>query len=195
MRLFPDSQLAAGVLAQVRIAEGSYPEAVRLLEARYRRVPSAENLYEWAEALSSSGQAQEAAFQFGVFEKQARADLLRHKSGVLQLISYYSDRKPDPPEALSLASSEAAERHDSPTVAAYAWALYRNGRYSDAKLQMEKALAVGVRNPVYFCHAALISTGANDKAAADRYSKELSGMPGNSCSSNAGLRSAIEVKP
>jgi tetratricopeptide (TPR) repeat protein len=190
MRIFPDSQLALAGLAQVRLAEKNYTEALALLEKRYRCVPTAENRYDWAEALAESGQAQAAAVEFKNFEQQARAENAKHKSAVLQLISYYSDRKPDPGQALTLASSEVAVRHDSPTLAAYAWALYRNGRFSDAKLQMDKALAVGVRDAVYFCHAESIAAMAKDIAATEHYSKELSSMPGNSCASNTSLQSA-----
>jgi tetratricopeptide (TPR) repeat protein len=195
LRFFPDSQLAAGGLAQVRMAQKNYAEALTLLEKRYRRVPSAENLYDWAEALADSGHTEESAALFSKFERQARAENSKHKNAVLQLIRYYSDRKPDPAQALALASSEASVRHDSPTLAAYAWALYRNGRYADAKLQMDRALAVGVRDPVYFCHAEFISTMTKDGASAERYSKELSGMPGSSCLASSQLQSANEVKP
>jgi tetratricopeptide (TPR) repeat protein len=195
MRLFPDSQLAAAGLAQVRISEGNYSEALKLLENRYVKVHSATNLYDWAEALAAAGQTREANAKFAEFENRARTENDEHKGTVLDLISYYSDRKPDLAQALSLASAEAAQRHDAATLAAYAWALYRNGKFSEANVQMEKALAVGIRNPAYLCHAETIAAVARDTAAAQRYSKELSGMPANSCRSNIELQSANEIKP
>jgi tetratricopeptide (TPR) repeat protein len=191
IRLFPDSQLAAAGLAQVRIVQGNYPEALKLLEARYHRVPNAANLYDWAEALSTAGHTPEAAQQFAAFEKQAGA----RPDSILQLIGYYADTKPDPPQALSLASKAASERHDSATLAAYAWALYRNDRFADAKLQMDKALAVGVRDPIYFCHAAAISASLKDTVAVDKYTKELSGMPKSSCALSTAFQTASKVKP
>jgi tetratricopeptide (TPR) repeat protein len=195
LRLFPDSQLAEGVLAQVKIAQGSYPEALSLLEKRYRRVPSPDNLYDWAAALAAAGRPGDAALQFANFEKQARADIAARENPTLQLISYYSDTKLNPAEALSLAATAAAKRQDSPTLAAYAWALYRNGKFSEAKVEMDKALSVGVRNPVYFCHAASISSMAKDTASAERYAKELAGMPAFPCSAGNSLQSANQVMP
>lgn len=195
LRLFPDSQLAIASLAQVRLAEGNNPAAVTLLETCYRRVPSAVNLYALAEALSRSGQAQEAASRFALFEKQARSELSKHRDAGLLLISYYLDTKPKFAEALALAQRGAAERHDADTLATYAWALYRNDRFSEAKAQMEKALAVGIRDPVYFCHAASISKMAKDSAATARYLKELSSMPKGACPATAPLRTVSEMRP
>jgi tetratricopeptide (TPR) repeat protein len=188
-RLFPGSQLAAAELAKVRAAQGNTAEALRLLEARYRSVPSAANLYDWAEALAVSGQTQAADLQFSAFEKQARSD----KSATLQFISYYLDRKMQPAEALTLAAHEAGERHDVATLAVYAWALYRNGKFAEAKAQMDKALAVGVRDPVYFCHAEAISVSLKDRASAGRYAKDLSSMPRNGCAVDLTLASANGV--
>jgi tetratricopeptide (TPR) repeat protein len=150
LRLFPDSQLALAGLAQVKTADGDYAEAAALLEKRYHRVPNANNLYDWAEALAKAGQTQAAALQFKNFEANNQGARLR-------LIRYYADVKHDPAQALSLAKIAIAERHDVATLDAYAWALYRNGQFAEAKVQMDKALAVGVRNTEYLAHAARIA--------------------------------------
>jgi tetratricopeptide (TPR) repeat protein len=191
VRLFPDSQLAAGGLARVRLTEGNNAEALRLLEARYQRVPNDANLYDWAEALALAGHAAEAAQRFAAFEKQASA----RDDATLQMIGYYCDTKPEPARALALASRAALERHDSATLAAYAWALYRSERFADAKIQMDQALAVGVRDAVYFCHAASIAARLNDSAGVERYSRALSGMPKGSCPVSAAVETASQVKP
>jgi tetratricopeptide (TPR) repeat protein len=194
-RLFPDSQLALAGLAQVKTANGEYQEAASLLEKRYHRVPSSANLYDWAEALAKAGQAQAAALQFKNFESKALAEAGKSQSARLRLIRYYADVRRDPAQALLFANKAVAERHDVATLDAYAWALYRNGQFAEAKVQMDKAIAVGVRNAEYFCHAGHISDMAKDGLSSARYSKELSAMPGNTCSVEAPLQSASEVKP
>lgn len=193
MRLFPDSQRAAAEMANVDVSLGKYPDALTLLEQRYRKVPSAGNLYDWADGLARAGETEQADAQFKNFEAQARAD--KHHTADLDLVAYYADRAKDPAKALSLAKETAASRQDSATLAAYAWALYRNGQFPDANVQMEKALTVGVRDPVYFCHAAMIAGATKDSSAAERYSKELSTMPGSSCPGASLVQSAREVKP
>ena len=60
-----------GNLAQVRIAQKRYEEAVVLLQQRYRGVPRAGNLYDLAEALQLAGQESEAKQAFAEFEAQS----------------------------------------------------------------------------------------------------------------------------
>jgi hypothetical protein len=45
---------------------------------------------------------------------------------------------------------------------------------------MDRALAVGIRNPIYFCHASLIAAKLND-AAAQKYRSELVDLGSNTC--------------
>jgi Tfp pilus assembly protein PilF len=54
----------------------------------------------------------------------------------------------------------------------YAWALYGNGQYADARKQIETALAVGIRDAKIFRHAGEISLKCGDHVAAERYLKE-----------------------
>ena len=94
---------------------------------------------------------------------------------------FYLERKHDPAAALALAMRMSAERHDCETLDAYAWALYNNGKTAEAKSQMDRALAVGVRDPSFFCRAAQIAAKAGDAAAAGNYQKELATFKGASC--------------
>ena len=99
------------------------------------------------------------------FEAMARAD-------DPDLVFYYADHRSKPVEALAVAEREAAVRQDVRTLDAYAWALFKNGKYTEAKAQMDKVLAVGVREPRYFCHAASIATAAGDRAGAEKFRKD-----------------------
>ena len=170
--LFPDSQFALQVLAELRMAQGDYPAAAALFETRYRNVKSASNLYDWAEALEKSGRHEQALAAFQTFEAQARAETGSPYNANRDLIFFYADRDHSPAEALALAAREAAARHDSPTLDAYAWALYINGRYAEAKTQMDRALAVGIRNPAMLDRAARIAAKAGDTAASN-HTKEV----------------------
>jgi Tfp pilus assembly protein PilF len=58
------------------------------------------------------------------------------------------------------------------TLDSYAWALYQNGQYEDARKQIETALAVGVRDAKIFRHAGEIALKSGDKAAAEHYLQE-----------------------
>ncbi|MBV8552623.1 MAG: tetratricopeptide repeat protein [Acidobacteriaceae bacterium] len=190
LKLFPDSQLAIAVLSQVRMRQGNYSDAATLLEKRYRAIETPANLYDWAEALEKSGQKEKAAGAFKEFEANARAQMAAPYNANLQLIYFYTDHESNPTEALALATKESTIRHDCRTLDAYAWALYSNGKYGEATEQMNRALAVGVRDADYFCHAAKIAAKANDAAAASRYEKELASFPANSCALGQPTQSA-----
>jgi len=155
--MFPQSVFATEVMARLREAQGRCAEAAVLFEQRYARVKSARNLYDWAEALEKSGQKSEAAAAFARFETQARSESSRAYNADRELVFFYLQRKQDAAAALALATKMSAVRHDAATLDAYAWALFNNGRYSDAKAQMDRALAVGVRDPEYSVHATQIA--------------------------------------
>jgi len=195
LKWFPDSQLALEVMAHLRIAEGKYSDAAALFDKRYRATPNAANLYDWAAALEASGQTQQAAAAFAKFETIARAEVSKPYNSNLELIYFYVDRKAAPAEALALAERETAMRQDCATLEAYAWALYRTRRYVEAAAQMNRALAVGVRDPVYFCHAAQIAAKTNDATSEKRFRKELAALPtSSSCPLNQPVESAREVQ-
>ncbi len=109
--------------------------------------------------------------------------MTRAQNDNIDLVSFYIDHRDDPAEALRIAATLAAERHDSKTLEAYAWALFRNGKYADAKTQMDRALGVGIRDGHYFCHAAQIAAKANDNVSAAKFKKELTSFGPNVCPS------------
>ena len=158
--LFPESVFATGVLARVREAQGRFAEEAVLFGKRYASVKSVRNLYDWAEALEKSRQKSEAAAAFVRFETEARSESSRSYNSDRELVFFYLRYKPNPAAALAVATKMSAVRHDVATLDAYAWALFSNGKYSDAKTQMDRALAVGVRDPEYFSHATQIAEKA-----------------------------------
>ena len=60
-------------------------------------------------------------------------------------------------------------RRDVYTLDAYAWALYGNGEYAEARRQIEAALQVGVRDAKLLYHAGAIAFKLEDRASARNY--------------------------
>jgi len=172
LTMFPGYHYALGNLAKVRIQQKRYPEAVELLKQRYQAAPHAENLYDLAEALQLAGRTDEAHQAFAEFEQKSLAETYRADNSNHELIFYYADHANDPAKAMEVAKREIARRQDVFTLDSYAWALYVNGQYGEARKQIETALAVGIRNARMFGHAGEISLKAGDKAAAERYLRE-----------------------
>ena len=166
---FPGYHYALGTLAKVRIQQKRYNDAVTLLQQRYQAAPHAENLFDLARALQLAGHGGEAKKAFAEFEQKSLNESYRGDNSNHELISYYVDDAHEPAKALAVAEREFARRQDVFTRDTYAWALYANGRYSEARKQIEIALAVGSRNANMFTHAGEICLKAGDKVAARNY--------------------------
>lgn len=181
LALNPHSEFTMGQMASLEASRGDYAGAVSLYRQLAEKTPNADNLYKLAVMLEKQGQAEDAAAAFQKFEAKARAEMAHTFNANHDLVFYYADRRNSPAEALSIAGKEAEVRHDSETLDAYAWALFRSGKFAEAKTQMDRALSPGVREGTYFCHALRIAAAVQDPAAVQRFEKELSGMPAAVC--------------
>jgi len=170
--MFPGYHYALGNLAKVRIQQKRYDEAVRLLKQRYDAAPHAENLFDLAQALQLAGKTDEANKAFAEFEQKSLLETNRGDNSNHELIFYYADYAKEPVKALEVAQREFTRRHDVFTLDSYAWALYANGQYVEARKQIETALAVGIRDAKIFRHAGEIALKFGDKAAAEHYLRE-----------------------
>lgn len=176
LALFPGYHYALGNLARLRMMQKRYEEAVNLLQQRYRAAPHAENLYDLAEALHRAGRTTDAHRSFAEFEAKSLAESARADNSNRELIFYYADHAQQPGKALQVAEHETAWRHDVYTLDAYAWALHANGQNAEARKQIERALAVGIRDARLYRHASEIALALGDKPAAERYSQEAASL-------------------
>jgi len=170
--MFPGYHYALGNLAKVRIQQKRYDQAVELLKQRYAAAPHAENLFDLGQALHLAGKTDEAKKAFTEFEQKSLLETNRGDNSNHELISYYADYANRPDKALEVAQREIARRRDVFTLDSYAWALFGNGQYSEARKQIEAALAVGIRDAKIFRHAGEIALKSGDKTAAEHYLRE-----------------------
>ena len=187
--IFPGYYYAQGNLAKVRIAQKRYEDAVVLMQQRYQAVPHAENLYDLAETLKLAGREDEAKKTFAEFETQSLAESIRKDNSNHDLVFYYADHAQQPAQALKVAQQEYAWRHDVYTLDAYAWALHVNGQDTEARKQIETALAIGIRDASLLDHAGEIALKLGDQTAAERYLKDSAALHANG-SEQARLRLA-----
>jgi tetratricopeptide (TPR) repeat protein len=173
---FPNYPSTLGNLAQLRLTQKRYAEAVVLMQQRYEAVPRAENLYDLAEALQLAGHATEAKKTFADFETKSLLESGKRQNSNRELVFYYADRTHQPAKALKVAQQEYAWRHDVYTLDAYAWALHVNGQDAEARKQIETALAVGIRDARILDHAGEIALKLGDRAAAEGYLEQSAAL-------------------
>jgi tetratricopeptide (TPR) repeat protein len=81
-------------------------------------------------------------------------------------------------ESLKLASTELAVRKDIYGYDAEAWALYKNGRYQEAALDMDRAMKLGTREALLYYHAGMIAEAMGEyPRAKDMLTRALSINP------------------
>ncbi len=170
--LLPEYNYALADLAGVRSAQQRHAEAVELRRQVNRTAPHPRNLYALANALEQAGQLEESNRLYVEFEKQARALKDDADNANRELIFYYADHARKPVEALGIARIEVARRQDVHTLDAFAWSLYVNGDYPEARRQMEKILAVGVRDADFLYHAGSIFLKSNDPIKAELHLRQ-----------------------
>jgi tetratricopeptide (TPR) repeat protein len=72
------------------------------------------------------------------------------------------DRSPE--KALELAEADLATRQDSGAYDTLAWALYRNGRYEEARAASDRAIEMGTSVAAAHFHAGMISLALGEQA-------------------------------
>jgi tetratricopeptide (TPR) repeat protein len=173
---FPGYHYALRYLGKVRLQQQRYDEAVALFRQRYEAAPHAENLFDLAEALQMADRTAEAKAAFTQFEAKSLAETNRADNSNHELIIYYADYANEPAKSLEVARREYARRHDVFTLDCYAWALHVNGQDSEARKQIEIALAVGIQDANMLRHAGEISLKLGDRAAAEHYVQQASAL-------------------
>jgi len=172
LTVFPNYPFAMGTLADVRIIQTRYEEAIILFRQRYQSSPRAENLYNLAQALRRAGHDSDARKAFAEFETKSLLESSSKDNSNRDLIFYYADYANQPAKALKVAEQEYGWRKDVYTLDAYAWALHVNGQDVEARKQIEISLEVGIRDAKLFRHAGEIALKLGDVAAAQRYLRQ-----------------------
>jgi tetratricopeptide (TPR) repeat protein len=166
---FPDYYLSLEELAEIRLDQHLYPQAIELLEKRNRSFPSPSSQLLAARAYEGAGRPADAAKMYAEFERGARAQIALSDDANSALIIYYAEHAHKPLEALRIARMEMQNRHDVWALDEYAWALFANGQNAEAVQQIEKAIAFGTRDAVLYYHAGTIEAAIGKKSEATRY--------------------------
>ena len=171
LELIPGYPYACDALAAALVGRNKAADAVEILKKRLAAAPDTRARFHLAAALEAAGRDDEASEAWGKFEEEASARTSFPDNANRELIEYYATHG-KAAEAVKLAAAESDSRHDIATLAVYARALAAAGQFQEARTQIERALAPGIRNAKLFYEAGTIAARLNDKAAATRYLKQ-----------------------
>jgi tetratricopeptide (TPR) repeat protein len=156
LALQPDFPPALVGKARIALAREDGKRATELLERAWKASPLAETAWLLGDARTTTGDTSGA--------KKAYEDVVRagQKSDKRTLSLFWTTREEEPLEALKLADAERNVRGDPTTIDAYAWALHRNRRFAEARLQMDAALRTGIKDARSIFHDGAIAIALGD---------------------------------
>jgi tetratricopeptide (TPR) repeat protein len=142
---------------RVALARGDARRATEMFQRAHAASPLVETSWLLGDALEAAGDAAGAKRAYAQVEKEGASDKRT-------LSAFYSTKSIKPTEALALALEEKKTRGDIVIDDTLAWALYRNGRFSEAKTAIDRALAHGTKDARLLFHTGAISVALGDKA-------------------------------
>lgn len=154
-------------MAKVAYAQGRTDDALAAYQDITTRVPLPGYLLEYGELLQAVGRTEEAQAQYDVLAVQQRLYATEGSTDD-QVAALIAADHGEPAEALRLAEAEWGRRQSIFSADSLAWALYVNGRYTEAITFADRAAELGWRNASYSYHRGMIlaSLGRADEALA-----------------------------
>jgi len=159
LNIHPGDYRALAALAKLRASLGRYPEAILLYQKAIAIVPMPIFVAELGDLYAKSGNQTEARKQYALVEYIGLLGRINQVLHNRDLALFYADHDIKLSEALNLAQKELEVRRDIYTWDALAWALYKNGKLTEAAVASGKALHFGTQDAMLLFHAGMIAEG------------------------------------
>jgi tetratricopeptide (TPR) repeat protein len=151
---FPGHPFAVIGYAKTIAREGDVAGAIELLRGLSEKSPTPDVFAQLGDLLARQGYQHAAELQWALAEATWRSDAPEPKN----LARFLADHDRKVGEAVTIAESAAAERHDIFTEDALAWAYFKAGRTAEARTAIARALRTGTKDAAIRAHAAAISS-------------------------------------
>jgi tetratricopeptide (TPR) repeat protein len=148
-------------LAHVLAARGDLDGGIALLEEVLSFGPDADAAVVLGDFYALAGDRQSAEASYRLLDEAASQAPEAYRRDVSLFLSNH-DRSPE--KALELAEADLATRQDSGAYDTLAWALYRNGRYEEARAASDRAIEMGTSVAAAHFHAGMISLALGEQA-------------------------------
>jgi tetratricopeptide (TPR) repeat protein len=158
--VFPDHPFAMIGQGKVAFARGQRQEALALYLEQQKRAPTLELAGRIGDIYAQDGNRVEAERYYQLAEDLAGPAMAQTEAN-LALFLAERDRKLS--EAVTVAESVAATRHDIFTADALAWTYFKTGRLEEARSASDRALRTGTRDERILAHAAAIRAAASQE--------------------------------
>jgi tetratricopeptide (TPR) repeat protein len=153
--LAPGTANALNGLAKMAAAEGHLPAAIRRMERviELNREPGYAIFL--GDLYTANNQSTKASWAYELAGELEAAEETNGVNVNLESSLFAADHG-EFAEALTRARAEYANRRSIHVADAYAWALYSQGRFHQAKRLSREAFRLGTRSPLFYFHAGMI---------------------------------------
>jgi tetratricopeptide (TPR) repeat protein len=166
VRVAPDYHLARAGLGRALAASGRLTMAIRHYRRAIELLPDPGYLAALGDLYVLRGHGALAREQYSTVEAIATLARVNRQVYNRALVSFYADHDRNPDRAVALAGAELAVRKDVYGWDAYAWALFRAGRFPEAREASDRALVLGTRDARLLYHSGMIALALGDEDAA-----------------------------
>lgn len=153
---YPGYHPALAGMGRVLAARGRYREAAEAFRGAQARVPLPEYAATLAKLYRRLGDVDREKRQIAMLDLADTLDKASGEAANRSLALALADLDYKPARALELAAAELDVRRDVYTWDTLAWALFRNGKYSEAAAAIRQALDQNTPEPSFHEHAARI---------------------------------------
>lgn len=166
---FPGHYLAQSGLGKIEAARGHLDEAIARYTTLVARLPQPNFVAFLGDLYALQGDTAAAQAQYDTVLFIQQLDVAQQVLYNRQMAVFFANHALQADTALAYAEAELAARQDIYAYDTLAWALYRAGRYDEARVASDKALALGTQDALLFYHAGMIAAARGDVAAAREY--------------------------
>jgi tetratricopeptide (TPR) repeat protein len=165
LELAPGDHRLLAAMARLEFLSGDLKVAADFGERAIALVPDPATLGLLADVYAALGDSAAAGDSYRAMERMVlRQPGLYHRAWSLFLLDHGMQLEP----VLRNVEAEITVRHDVYAYDLMAWALYRNGRYAEARTWIGPALALGTRDAQLFFHLGMIEDALGHRDAARR---------------------------
>jgi tetratricopeptide (TPR) repeat protein len=168
---FPGYHRAYAGMAQVRVAQKRYNEAVSNYQKAIAVIPLPSYVAALGDLYAKLGKTSEAEKQYQLVEYIAALSFLSKNVYNRELAMFYADHDRKLTSASELAQREFEVRHDLYTQDALAWTLFKSGKTKDALNAAQVVENFKVQDPILLYHLAAIYESVGEKEKSHSYFK------------------------
>jgi tetratricopeptide (TPR) repeat protein len=153
-------------LARIQAARGKYETAIESYRQAIARLPLAEFVIALGETYEAAGRMDDAMNQYELVRAMQRLNQANGINVDPELALFEADHGNDPQSTLALARRAYRQRPGIKGAEALAWALFRAGKYAEARETIDQALRLGTQDALLFYRASAIAQAQGDLVAA-----------------------------